>query len=197
MWLDGIGTIHWDMAPADAIAQAHTYWQSGHLLYAGRMLYERVPRRLRPEWAASVLRAASEFAPRTAEIKAVLAFAEHPEQWGDGAEDKRRQAHYFFGATRLLALKSRGKDDLFENVLTLAENVAKVTYNAYGYAAPFDHHAGWIIGAAFLSVVEQVKDDEFATKAWAILSDEKYITLTTPEICHPRCSDCYIWCLGS
>ena len=82
-------------------------------------------------------------------------------------------------------------------MLILAENVAKVTYNAYGYAAPFDHDAGWFIGAIFLSVAEQVKDDEFNTKAWSILSNEKYITLTTPEICNPYCRVCQIWYLDN
>jgi hypothetical protein len=107
------------------------------------------------------------------------------------------KTHNFFDSVRGLALENQGKDDLFRSVLVLAENVAKVTYNAYGYEAPFDHHAGWLIGAGFLDIVERVNDSEFTARAWSILSSEQYITLTIPEMCNPACSFCNIWYLGS
>jgi hypothetical protein len=85
--LDYEGRIPWDITPADAIPQAYAHWQSGDLSEAGLILYERVPRKLRPAWAAHILRAASKFVPQTPEIEAVLAFAERPDKWGDGTKD--------------------------------------------------------------------------------------------------------------
>jgi len=185
----------WDRPVDEAIALARAHWESGCGLDAGRILYERVPRRLRPLWGASALRAASRFIPEIPEIEAVLAFAENPDKWGDGAENKEEQAHGFFDAARILALEYQDKDRPLESILILAENVAKVTYNAYGYPALFDHDAGWLIVAALMYIAEQVGDAEFTAEAWSLLSNKEYITLTGPVVCHPACLACAEWYL--
>jgi len=187
-----IEAMCWDRTPADAIDQARAYWQSGHQLHAGCILYERVPRELRPVWAASVLAAACRHIPMVPEIEAVLTFARNPNEWGDGAEGKCAEAHGFFDAVRARTLQCENRNRLYKSILVLAENVAKVTYNVYGYPAPFDHDAGWRIAQNLSCVVAAVNDAEFAAEAWSILSSKEYVRLTAPVVCNLHCK-CNIW----
>jgi hypothetical protein len=56
-------------------------------------------------------------------------------------------------------------------VLYLAENVAKVTWNASGQAPPFDHDAGWWIARCLADVLAaQDNAQKFADEAWEVLT---------------------------
>jgi hypothetical protein len=173
------------------IREAQEHWNQGQLLETGKLLFEHIPRTCRPEWGAKVLETAYELIPSTPEIKDVIEFASQPEKWDDGSQSKRIKAHNFFDAVRYLTLQHKNKNPLFEGILILAENVAKVTYNAYGYNAPFDHDAGWWIVSNTKFIIDQVNNSEFAELGWSLLSDEKYIQLEKPTMCNPYCSTCY------
>ena len=129
-----------------------------------------------------------------AQIQDVIAFARTPDEWANNTSmDQGKKAHDFFDSVRLLTLaeeRKDTKDTLYGNMLLLAENVAKVTYNAYGYGAPFDHDAGWWIVANLKRITDLVNDTEFSTAAWKVLTNEAYIELETPTRCNPHCPTC-------
>jgi len=147
---------------AGYIAQAQRDWEAGRALDAGRLIYERIPPRQRPGWAARALEAVRGLIPKTPEIDSVLEIARDPARW--------RAAHAAFTAVRALTLEA--KDPLVEAVLHLAENVAKVTYNASGGPAPFDHDAGWWVAQNLHGIISRggEKASTLRAEAWSLLS---------------------------
>jgi len=55
-------------------------------------------------------------------------------------------------------------------ILYLAENVAKVAYNASGCPRPFDHDAGWWVAACARWIVERSADAGLEARVWAALT---------------------------
>ncbi len=147
---------------AGYIAQAQRDWEAGRALDAGRLIYERMPTRQRPAWAARVLEAVRGLIPKTSEIERVLEIARDPPRWG--------VAHDAINAVR--ALTANAKDPLVEAVLHLAENVAKVTYNASGGPAPYDRDAGWRVAQNLHAIISQggEKASKLKAEAWSLLS---------------------------
>ena len=178
------------------IHSAKHLWDEGRLLEAGMILFERIPLPFRPSWGADILAFASQHISDITQIQDVIAFARTPSEWAETtSKDKGKKAHNFFDSVRLLTLdeeRKDSKDDKFYNLLLLAENVAKVTYNAYGYSAPFDHDAGWWIIAILKKITDLVNETEFSSTAWKVLTNEAYIELETPTRCNPSCPTC-LW----
>jgi hypothetical protein len=176
------------------IQALYSHWESGDVFQAGVLLYERIPRLLRPQWGAELLEVVSRSIFNAPEIEAVIAFARTPEQWADGLDHKSNAAHNFFDAVRHLTLQieRQEKRQPFESVLLLAENVAKVTYNAYRYRAPFDHDAGWWITANLKSIIDTMNNLEFTSVALPALFNEQYVELEAPVRCNPYCGICYL-----
>ena len=147
---------------AGYLAQAKRDWEAGRALDAGRLLYERVPKQQRPGWAARVLDLVRDLAPKTPEVEQILEIARDPARWPE--------AHPAFQTVRRLTLET--KDPLVESVLSLAEKVAKVTYNASGGSAPFEHDAGWRVASDLRVVITRAgeKGPKLKTEAWSILS---------------------------
>src|SRR5215510_11282881 len=145
-------------------------WDEGNLLEAGMVLFERIPLPFRSLWGADILAFASQRISGIAQIQDVIAFARTPSEWADTtSKDKGKKAHNFFNSVRLLTLEEERKDskeNLYINMLLLAENVAKVTYNAYGYGAPFDHDAGWWIIANLKRITDIVNEIGFSETVW-------------------------------
>jgi len=168
----------------------------GNLLEAGMILFERIPLPFRPLWGADMLAFASQRVSGVTQIQDVIAFARTPSEWADTAsKDTGKKAHNFFDSVRRLTLEEERKDkkdNLYINMLLLAENVAKLTYNAYGYGAPFDHHAGWWIIANIKRITDIVNETDFSATAWKVLTNEAYIELETPTRCNPHCPTC-LW----
>src|SRR6185436_8546856 len=173
------------------IYSAKLLWDERNLMEAGMLLFERIPLPFRPLWGADILTFASQRISFVAQIQDVITFARTPDEWVNSAsQDKGKKAHNFFDAVRLLTLEEERKDTkdkLYINMLLLAENVAKVTYNAYSYGAPFDHSAGWWIIANLKGITEIVNDTDFSASAWKVLTNEEYIELETPTRCNPHC----------
>jgi hypothetical protein len=59
---------------------------------------------------------------------------------------------------------------LQEALLMLAENVAKVTYNATNPPGPFDADTGWWIGANVRDIATEIGDPVFTEAAWKTLA---------------------------
>jgi hypothetical protein len=96
-----------------------------------------------------------------------------------------------------LTLQYANRDSFYETILLLAENATKVTYNAYGYPAPFDHDVGWWVVANLAHVAAKVNEAAFAAKAWSLMSNKEYVKLKAPIMCHPACPVCYTWYLDN
>ena len=150
------------------IEEAKPFWDSGQPLKAGEIIYEHIRQIHRPVWAKEVLELCIPLTGKIKEVEEVLRIAKEPERW--------KEAHDAFSAVRKLTLKSERKvgDSIYARILYLAENVAKVIYNASGEPAPFDHDSGYWIVSNLRHIVDQNKDETFEKQAWHIVSCEKY-----------------------
>lgn len=141
-------------------------WTSGMAVDAGRTLYEAVPNADRPGWAADVLElACTQVTEVPPPASAVLAIARDAARW--------REAHAAFSAVRRLTLAEDGNDAgrrINRCLLYVAEITAKVTYNASGERAPFDHDSGWWVARNLRDFVNAVSSREFEDRAWDTLT---------------------------
>jgi hypothetical protein len=100
------------------------------------------------------------------EVRDVLEIALTPVRWSD--------AHRAFQAVRKLVLAAEGRapatPDVDLGILYLAENVAKVAYNASGCSAPFDHNAGWWVAKNARWIVDHSSHAGLDGRVWAALS---------------------------
>jgi hypothetical protein len=152
----------------ELFVEAEELWRNGDALRAGRLLYERLSADQRPGWAARVLEVCCQSTRRVpAEVDAVRQIARTRSRWNEG--------HDAFSAVRSLTLRSeietRRPGDVAAGILYLAENVAKVTYNASGLPAPFDQDAGWWVAKTARSIVAGGGDDVvFTDRVWQALT---------------------------
>jgi hypothetical protein len=147
------------------INESKVFWDSGEPIKAGEILYEHIRNDHRPVWAAAVLAYCQESFPLFPEIQTVLEIANESKRWPE--------AHEAFQAVRrLYFLQSEAPLD--QDFLYLAELVAKVTYNASGRSAPFDHNSGWKLVAALHKICSIQNNSKFSDGAWYVVSCEKY-----------------------
>src|SRR5262249_42468352 len=129
-------------ARAVEVAVIHEHWASGQARRAGWAIYQAIPGRLRPGWAADILElSCSRLAAVPDPVRAVAEIGRDPQRWPE--------AYAAFSAVRKLTLaeeRSHAGGVVYELVLFVAENVAKVVYNASGEPAPFDYDCGyWLV----------------------------------------------------
>jgi hypothetical protein len=151
-----------------SLAEADRLWQCGHALEAGRLVFGAVPRAERPQWAAGILRfAISSNGGTPTAIRPVLRIADNPQHW--------HEAKSVFSALRstVLDLERRPTRSVQQELLLcqlyLAENVAKVIYNATRPLDEFDEDSGdWVV-ACLKSVLDLLQDDKLPQAAWAVV----------------------------
>lgn len=152
----------------DEVLSAQKLWNSGHALAGGAILCEMIPIAQRPHWAARILDLCRSLTQQVREVDAIYDLATHPSRWKCG--------HDAFRAVRELTLeyeKTKNTDEVYGGLLYLAENVAKVAYNATNPPGPFDDDAGaWII-ACLRHLVDKVNTREFEALAWSLASRNK------------------------
>jgi hypothetical protein len=149
------------------LTDANERWCRGDALAAGRMIYERLDASGRPGWADGVLGVCcAELTTVPLAVRAARHIARSTERW--------HEAHAAFQRIRQLTLAAETRcsvaTSLEHGLLYLAENVAKVTYNASGSRAPFDHDAGWWVAQNARWFVEHAEDAELETRVWAALA---------------------------
>jgi hypothetical protein len=157
--------------------EAHDRWSSGESLEVGRLIYEQLHNNDRPVWAAAILDLCRPLIPKVPEIEAIYEIALSPSRW--------KEAHAAFQRVRELTLKaerSKSTNAIYAGILHVAENAAKIAYNASipGRSdnqlfsaqgpAPFDHDAGWWIVSNLRHVANTINDPTFEERAWAIVS---------------------------
>ena len=152
------------------IKEAKPYWEGGDPLKAGELLYEHIRQDHRPLWALGVLELCMPLTKIIAEIDELCNIIRSPDRWAEAREA--------FSSVRELTLKTEdsNSDPIYTGVLFLAENVAKVTYNALGKPAPFDYNSGYRIVSNLRFIVDQLGDKDFENKAWYVASCQKYST---------------------
>jgi hypothetical protein len=151
-----------DKATTEAARRA---WDRGDYLAAGRLLYECLAVQQRPPWAAAALIEVHDAAGPIAEIENLIVIAHIPDRWPEA-----RQA---FDALRQLTLKAEKegeKDGPHRAILYLAENVAKVTFNALGFPASYDDNAGWQVVSCLGKVLDSQGDAARRDHAWEAIS---------------------------
>lgn len=131
----------------------------------GEQLFESLLNEVRPGWAGQVL---SQFDPYLEHIpppvKALFAIIDDRKRW--------KEAHGQFSAIRDWSL--RNTTYKHEAYIRLAELVAKVTYNASGEPAAFDHDSGHHIASMALTAAEYFNDKRLEEElAAAILGNFK------------------------
>lgn len=143
----------------------HELWASGEALRAGRAIYEAIPNASRPSWGADILEVACSQVPHVpTQVRAVIELAREPQRW--------REAHAAFSDVRNLTLaeeSSHAGGEVFASLLAVAENAAKVVYNASGEPAPFDYNCGYRLVKSLRHLVETVGSPEFEQHVWALL----------------------------
>ena len=160
------------------VSEAQELSRTGRALEAGKLIFEHIPTDHLAQWSANILEIALDHFLTSPDIQAVLEFAKHPDVFGNGIDDKWREAHAIIDeVNRFPYLLPEPFPQL---VFRLATNVGKVVYNAQGYPAPFDYDAGWEVVAILIQIVQGVRDPKFEAKAWSVLCAEKYMKLDTP-----------------
>ncbi len=134
-------------------------------LDAGVAVYSSVPNEVRPAWAADILRACSKQLNDTpTAVQYVISIASDKEHWP--------RAHAAFTVVRQLTLNAEQHDagDLSHYLLYVAENAAKVVYNATDPTDPFDDDSGaWLVRCA-RDFAGEVASDSFIDDLWGIVS---------------------------
>jgi hypothetical protein len=148
------------------INAAKQFWDSGQALKAGEILYEHLRPQQRPLWAVEVLSHCCQLFPPVPAVENVRTIALATERWPE--------AYNAFGVIRELGLSSQSQPPLMQEFLSLAELVAKVTYNATGHSAPFDHNAGWKLVKALHGICELHNCSKFTVQSWHIVSCEDF-----------------------
>ena len=156
----------------DLFHRAAMCWNEKQPLEAGRLIFENLPTEVRPSWAASVLRLVlARSGIHFPVLEQVLHTADHEDMWKNG--------HRVFSTLRAAVMNidevERARDltddqKLLRSILSLAELVAKVTYNATHPPDEFDEDSGWWIAACLRGFVDhRWKDKEFSNAAWSTL----------------------------
>jgi hypothetical protein len=149
---------------------AREEWKAGRTLEAGRILHEHLQPQQRPGWAAAALELVRPHFPAVPEIEAVLEIARCSSRWPEG--------HAAFDAVRGLTLQAERsaphdlRHPLYYSFLMLAENTAKVTYNASGPNDPFDLDSGWWVASCLRGLVDLVGDPILLREAWEVMTRE-------------------------
>lgn len=119
-------------------------------LAIGKEIFENIPVDIQPGWSGLIL---SRFDHHVNSIPSPIIglyqIIDDQKRW--------KEAHAQFSKIREFNLVN--PNYLSNDYLTLAEKVAKVTYNASGEPALFDRNSGWYIPSIALELAASFEDD--------------------------------------
>lgn len=129
-------------------------------LAVGRLVVSKLDRDELPGWAADVLFQASSMMPRQKEVDDLLEVTADNRRW--------REAYDLFLELRQRRLaESRPEVASF---IDLAENVAKIVYNASGAQAPFDRNVDLRLSDYVKRFTDVMGQDELTTRIFDALT---------------------------
>ena len=147
------------------VDQLRVHWSAGRGYPVGEVVYALIPSPERPAWAGDILDLAiSLFETVPPAVRVVAVAARKPEWWP--------QAHGAFSLVRRLTLaedKSHVGGAMYGAMLLVAENTAKVVYNASGEPAPFDADCGAALVSCLRHLTAVAGSPEFEQRAWGLL----------------------------
>lgn len=143
----------------------------GDHLEAGRLLFESLPKEDQPEWGAAILDLTKQWLDvRMCDVWYLQYIAKKRRRWS--------AAHPVFFSIRGTTLRlerRRQRTPVQERILCqcyVAENVAKVIYNAADPMDPFDEDAGWWIVPCVKACIDCLGNPEFEKAATSLLFEE-------------------------
>jgi hypothetical protein len=162
------------MAQKDDIylRQAAEHWAKSESLEAGKLIYQNLPSNARPRWAARILKLVLDRSGiQSSLFSQVLTAADHEEMWKSGHKVFDTLRHTTLRLDELSRSRGLAKDEeLLALVVSLAELVAKVIYNAANPPDEFDEDSGWWIAVCLKGFIDHGwSDAHFATAAWSVL----------------------------
>ncbi|MHA4893324.1 hypothetical protein ACXZ1K_01130 [Pedobacter sp. PWIIR3] len=126
----------------------------------GREIFEDVPDSLKPYWAGLLLSAFNDYVKNIPNpIKELHPIIENLNRWPE--------AHSQFSKIRVFLLDHPHFQP--QSFLFLAENIAKVTYNATGQPAPFDADSGYYIPGLAIQAARSFNDKRFIDEIQGII----------------------------
>lgn len=146
------------MPRSQSFISGEVAWSQGRFLDCGRVLCEELSPEEQVRWATGLLKFCMQYGPSVPSIEHVAALADVPSDW--------RFAYAAFSDVRAITLAAEqagaSVDPLLKCMLYVAENTAKVIFNASGEPAPFDHDAGWWLVPCFEKFLQAVARPEAA-----------------------------------
>jgi len=126
----------------------------------GEQIFLSVPKELKPIWAGIILAKFNNYIKNIPEpVKRLYDIIEKPSEW--------KEAHHQFILIRRFLLDN--KHYPYETYLLLAENIAKITYNASGGSAPFDCDSGNYLPSLTLKTADFFEDERLEDDLKSIL----------------------------
>ena len=120
-------------------------------IQVGRQIFDNIPNDIKPGWAGLILSRFDNYIksiPKPVfELYSII-----------DTQDNWKNAHSQFSKIRQFLLDHKTYQP--EAYLVLAENVAKVTYNASNEPAPFDNNSGWWIPSCALQAATYFEDNK-------------------------------------
>ena len=148
------------------------HWDNGQAVEAGRIVFERLTTDAQPKWAAGIFKLILDRSGVQSPLfDEVLSMANDKKSWKHG--------HQLFSKIRDVTLqydaiqrtRELNEEELMVSyLLSLAELVAKVIYNATSPVAKFDESSGWRIADHLCGFIDRKwNDDEFRKSSWLAL----------------------------
>jgi hypothetical protein len=158
-------------------------WNDGYGDLAMDVLFEHIPRLLRPVWLIRILRLAAEHIPPSDAIQGIVDLALSPITGRD------MHPHPVIYAAADVAVNHPHATQ--RHVHMLARYVGKLVANAKNYPAPFDHNSLWEIPDVLVDLADELEQgDAFLEGVWTLLSVPEFITLAEPLMCNSGCPIC-------
>ena len=150
----------------DYLSKAQLLWDEDCAYQSGELIVSLIPAGSRPVWAATLLHNVLRYVPYTPEFDEVVDITQHSRRWPE--------ALAAFHRVRTLR-QEETHDRVYDTVAALAENVAKVTYNASNPTVPFDRDAGPRAVADFKRILDAVADPALCSRAWPLVAGQERI----------------------
>lgn len=148
------------------LSKAQLLWNEDCAYQSGELIVGSMPAGARPVWAATMLHHVLRYVTYTPEFDEVVDIAQHSGRWFEALDVFHRVRTLRQEATR---------DPVYDTVAALAENVAKVTYNASNPTVPFDSDAGPRAVADFKRILDAVADPALCSRAWPLVAGQERI----------------------
>lgn len=85
---------------------------------------------------------------------------------------------------------ARASTGIARYIHEIAYYLGKQLVNVKGYCAPFDHSNLWYIPPPLVKIANSIDDNSFLDTIWQSISAKKFIQLSNPIVCNPKCLLC-------